>query len=48
LSESVLKTLTLEFNTTDFKLSPLPNPSPERFSKCNQNDYDYLCSEIYL
>ena len=48
LSENVLKTLILEFNTTDFKLSPLPNPSPERFSKCNQNDYDYLCSEIYL
>jgi hypothetical protein len=48
LTENVLKTLTLEFNTTDFKLSPLPNPSPERFSKCHQNDYDYLCSEVYL
>ena len=48
LSENALKTLALEFNTTDFKLSPLPNPSPERFGKCNQNDYDYLCSEIYL
>lgn len=48
LSENVLKTLTLEFNTNDFKLSPLPNPTPERFARCNQNDYDYLCSEIYL
>jgi hypothetical protein len=48
LSENVIRTLSLEFNTTDFRLSPLPNPSPERFSKCTQDDYDYLCSEIYL
>jgi hypothetical protein len=48
LSENVLKTLTLEFSSSDFKLSPLPNPSPDRFSKCNQNDYDYLCSEMKL
>ncbi|RDC62669.1 hypothetical protein [Adhaeribacter pallidiroseus] len=48
LSESVLKTLKLEFSTADFKVSPLPNPPVQRFGKCHQNDYDYLCSEVYL
>ncbi len=48
LSETVLKTLKLEFSTADFKLSPLPNPPVQRFGKCHQNDYDYLCSEVYL
>ena len=48
LSESPLKTLRLDFNTADFRLFPLPNPSIERLRKCTQDEYDYLCSEINL
>ena len=48
LSEEVLKTLKLEFNTKDFRLFPLPNPKINRLAKYTQNDYDYLCSEVYL
>jgi hypothetical protein len=48
LSESVLKTLKLDFNTKDFSLFPLPNPGFQHLGKCSQKDYDYLCSDIYL
>lgn len=47
-SESPLKTLRLDFNTADFRLFPLPNPSIERLRKCAQDEYDYFCSEINL
>lgn len=48
LSESVCKTLKLEFNTKDYRLFPLPNPPVQRLAKYTQHDYDYLCSEVYL
>jgi len=48
LSQTVLKTLKLDFNTKDFSMSPLPNPGVQRLGKCTQNEYDYLCSEIFL
>lgn len=48
LSQSVLKTLKLDFNTKDFSLFPLPNPNIQHLAKCTQNDYDYLCSDVYL
>jgi hypothetical protein len=48
LSEGVLSTLKLEFNTADFKLSPLPNPPVYYFGKCVQDDFEYLCSVMYL
>lgn len=48
LSENVCKTLKLEFNTKDFRLFPLPNPPVKRLGRYNQNDFDYLCSEVYL
>jgi len=48
LSESALKTLKLEFNTKDFSLHPLPNPSVQRLKKFTQNEFDYFCSEVYL
>ena len=48
LSQSVFRTLKLEFNTKDYSLFPLPNPDILRLVKCTQNDYDYLCSEVYL
>jgi hypothetical protein len=48
LSENVLKTLRLDFNTKDFGLFPLPNPGIQRLGKYTQNDFDYLCSEVYL
>ncbi|MBE7169596.1 MAG: hypothetical protein INR73_03355 [Williamsia sp.] len=47
-SESPLKTLRLDFNTHDFRLFPLPNPSVERLRKCVQDEYEYLCSEVNL
>ena len=48
LSEGVLKTLKLEFNSKDFNIHPLPNPGTDHLGKFHQNDYDYLCSEAYL
>ncbi len=48
LSEDVLKTLKLEFNTKDFRLFPLPNPQINRLATYRQDDYDYLCSELHL
>lgn len=48
LSESVCKTLKLEFNTKDYRVFPLPNPPVQRLGKYTQHDYDYLCSEVYL
>lgn len=48
LSESVLKTLKLDFNSKDFSMHPLPNPTVQRLGKFTQDDYDYLCSEIFL
>jgi hypothetical protein len=48
LSESIVKTLKLDFNSKDFSMHPLPNPSVQRLGKFVQNDYDYFCSEVYL
>ena len=48
LSQSVLKTLKLDFNTKDFSMSPLPNPGVQHLGNYTQNEYDYLCSEIFL
>lgn len=48
LSQSVLKTLKLDFSTKDFSMSPLPNPGVQRLGRCTQDEYDYLCSEIFL
>jgi hypothetical protein len=48
LSEDVLKTLKLEFNTKDFRLFPLPNPKVNQLAVYKQDDYDYLCSEVHL
>jgi len=48
LSEGVLKTLKLEFNSRDFNIHPLPNPRADHLGKFHQNDSDYLCSEVYL
>jgi len=48
LSESVCKTLKLEFNTKDYRLFPLPNPPVQRLGRYTQHDYDYFCSEVYL
>ncbi len=48
LSEGPLKTLKLLFNTADYQLFPLPNPGVERLKKCEQDEFDYFCSEINL
>lgn len=48
LSEGVLETLELTFNSGDFKLHPLPNPSVQRLGSFTQNGYTYLCSEMFL
>jgi hypothetical protein len=48
LSEGVVKTLKLEFNSKDFNIHPLANPRTDYLRKFHQNDYDYLCSEVYL
>jgi hypothetical protein len=48
LSENVIKTLRLDFNTKDFRIFPLPNPQVKRLATHNQHDYDYFCSEVYL
>ena len=48
LSETVCKTLKLDFNTKDFRLYPLPNPLAGNLAKFRRDDYDYLCSEVYL
>jgi hypothetical protein len=48
LSQNVVKTLKLDFNTADFSLFPLPNPAITRLAKCNYNDIDYLCTDVYL
>jgi hypothetical protein len=48
LSETVIKTLKLEFKTNDFPQFPLPNPGINHLGKCTQDDYDYLCSAIQL
>jgi hypothetical protein len=47
-SQNPLKTLKLEFNTSDYNLFPLPNPPLDRLSKFTQNNYDYFCSEVNL
>ena len=48
LSENVLKTLKLDFNSKDFSMQALPNPSVQRLGKFLQNDFNYFCSEIFL
>ncbi len=48
LSESVCKTLKLEFNTKDYRLFPLPNPPVQRLGRYTQHDFNYFCSEVYL
>ncbi|TDH27279.1 hypothetical protein EXU57_06725 [Segetibacter sp. 3557_3] len=48
LSQNIIKTLKLDFNTRDFKIFPLPNPPVNRLAKHHQDDYDYLCAEVRL
>jgi hypothetical protein len=48
LSETVCKTLKLDFNTTDYRLFPLPNPRAGNLGIFRRDEFDYLCSAVYL